>query len=271
MKFISDFIGFDRIRRTIYFSGSDTESKYNDNLKQLPDDWYYRDREISYTYNELGHRSRKISDLDFNNYILFLGDSYTEGIGLELETTYPYLTAKKLNMDYYNLGLGGAGLDIMFYNLSVWLTRFPKPKYISIYWSDPTRYLTFGRGDISQELQTCSHWSVEKDFLKMHEYGIKTEYFDCRAKLYVKMIIKMLKFYNIPHSNITFVDYNANLLPELKKFREIQNTWSCPYDFARDRLHVGIKHHNHVSDYLVSYYHDKYKDARDNQDTRGQI
>lgn len=127
----------------LYFSGQDSEDLYTAHLKSMPLDWYYRNNILSYRYNSLGHRSKNIDEIDLENYILFVGCSHTEGIGHILEDTYPYKVASLLNCDYYNLGIGGCGIDIMLHNLSMWLLNIPqKPKAIVWQWTDPVRYLT---------------------------------------------------------------------------------------------------------------------------------
>jgi DNA polymerase III alpha subunit len=69
-------------------------------------------RSVSVVDNVCKSINIKIEDIDLNNYILFIGCSHTEGIGLELQTTYPYLVSEELKCDYYNLGLGGTGIDV---------------------------------------------------------------------------------------------------------------------------------------------------------------
>ena len=72
-------------------------------------------------------------DIDLDNYILVIGCSQTEGIGLKIEDTYPYLLSKNLNCDYYNLGICGTGIDVLNYNLVTWFTKIKKPPKLLIY------------------------------------------------------------------------------------------------------------------------------------------
>jgi hypothetical protein len=122
------------------FTCSDTRQLYQQNLKTQPEDWIYRTKHISYNYNDNGHRCKNISDINLDNYILFTGCSHTEGVGLCLEDTFPYLLSQKMNYDYYNMGLGGIGLDILVYNLIIWFEKVKKPpKILIIQWPHNVR------------------------------------------------------------------------------------------------------------------------------------
>ena len=136
----NDFIGYHPQEHIASFSGSDTSTVYERNLKTKPEDWYYRTNKISYIRNSNGHRCKTIEDIDLDNYILTVGCSHTEGIGLHLEDTYPYLLSKKLNCDYYNLGMGGTGIDILNYNLVIWFSKIKKPpKLLIVQWPNHVR------------------------------------------------------------------------------------------------------------------------------------
>ena len=257
-----DLIGCNNPSEKIYFTGSDTRKLFLQNVKKMPDDWYYRSADISYVYNKHGHRCKEIDDLDFDNYILFSGDSHTEGVGLELEKTYSFKTAKSLNSDYYNLGLGGTGLDYMMHNLLVWLSKFPKPKYICLYFSDYTRFLRSEDGLIETFTESGS-WDTDNDVETMLVAGENCGFFHTRFNLFCLQLKNLLNFYNVPYTNISLVYSN---IPNLN-FKVFERNQKC---VARDLQHAGIDTHNIITDYLVSYYNDKYLDARDNNYSRGQ-
>ena len=135
-----DFLGYHALEHNVLFSGSDTLEIYENNLKTKPIDWYYRTNQISYVRNKNGHRCKNIEDIDLNNYILTIGCSHTEGIGLKLEDTYPYLLSQMMNCDYYNLGIGGIGIDILNYNLVTWFSKIKNPpKLLVVQWPHRAR------------------------------------------------------------------------------------------------------------------------------------
>ena len=153
------FLGHHPDYHNVNFHGSDSKELFEYNLKVQPADWYYRTHEITYIRNSNGHRCREIKDIDLDNYILFVGCSHTEGVGLELEKTYPYLLSQKMNCDYYNLAVGGTGIDVLNYNIVTWFAKVKKPpKLLIVQWqrqgrvtvknfsnkSDPNYWYTYG-------------------------------------------------------------------------------------------------------------------------------
>lgn len=229
------------------------KAKYNVLLQRMPDDWYYRTVDVTYKLNNYGHRSKNIDEIDTNNYILFIGDSHTFGVGLELEKTYAYLTAQDLNMTYYNLSVGGTGLDFMFYNLNMWLTKFPKPKYISICWTDPHRVTLATKDNIA--FSPTGSWSKQVDEQQLIIAGNVTGYFRTRALLYYNLLESIFNFNKVPYSSISFYP----LYPTHFKFKN----FGCNQidGFARDGDHGGNKLNRAIADYIISDYKTKYSNA----------
>ena len=126
MKLHNDFIGVNDSNTILSFLPSDTEETYQKNLLSEGDSWYYKTAKITYEINENGHRCKSINDINLDNYILFAGCSHTLGIGLELDKTYPFMVSHLLGCDYYNLGMPGAGIDVLEYNLLMWFSKVKK-------------------------------------------------------------------------------------------------------------------------------------------------
>lgn len=239
----NDFIGCTESNRTLHWSGTDSKENYLKNLKKVSDDWYYKDRIINYTYNSTGHRSKELDDLDHENCILFFGDSHTEGIGLEVETTYPYLVSKDLGLDYYNFGLGGSGIDVLFYNLNVYLMKYPKPKYISIYYSDNTRFVI----KVDDAYKLCGLWRDDNDVTNFVRYGDSTGYFVTKTELFINLIELQMKTKQIKHSNITLLDYDLPC--------KVRRYGMAEYDLARDLAHGGRILHRKIADDIIKDYY----------------
>jgi hypothetical protein len=82
--------------------------------------------EINYNFNSYGYRCN-----EFNNQeILILGCSHTEGHGLPVELTWPYLLSKTMNQDYINLAKGGEGAQAQVTKAFQFFKEFYNPKYI---------------------------------------------------------------------------------------------------------------------------------------------
>lgn len=214
-KFNNNFIGH-VTNTSLKFSGSDNEERFNKNLKTQSEDWYYRNADITYDYNENGHRCKNISEIDLDNYILFSGCSHTEGTGLELEKTFPYLVSTTLGMDYYNLALGGSGTDVMTYNLVAWINTVKKPpKAVVIVWTYENRFLSI-LDDNNVELHQVS--GPYNDLSRFMALGQQTGYFSSKKELSKRMA-------RLCYSESTIIDMDVM---DHQKF-----------DFARDLMHSG--------------------------------
>jgi hypothetical protein len=230
MQFNNSFIGYSCPNTIHSFLGGDQEEQYLANLKTQPKDWYYRDNKITYDINKHGHRSRNIEDIDLDNYILFTGCSHTEGVGLELEKTFPYLVANALEMDYYNLGLGGSGIDIMAHNLMVWIHTVKKlPKALVIMWPQTTRFAVLENKVteiFSLEVPSCTTSSKIEKFMTMGEE------------------IRFFETVSVRSKKLIDTAYDCKI---------IHPGWEMlgGDDKARDLSHAGIQSNQNVADYLV--------------------
>jgi len=82
--------------------------------------------EIDYNFNSFGYRCNEFD----NQEILTLGCSQTEGHGLPLELTWPYILSKKMNKDYISLAKGGDGAQAQITKAFQFFKEFYHPKYI---------------------------------------------------------------------------------------------------------------------------------------------
>lgn len=210
-----NFIGYPSNHITKFWGG-DKEHIYLENLSKQPDDWYYKTADISYVYNSLGHRCKNIEDIDLDNYLLFTGCSHTEGIGLELEKTFPYIVSQSLGIDYYNLAIGGSGADIMTHNLITWLSTVKKlPKALIIMWPAKIRFCLK-----EQEMWTVyNSGAKEPNMLRFMTLGDQIGYFDTIRLLNEKLI-------NTCYSDTKIVNLDSAYIPYV--------------DHARDLAHPGI-------------------------------
>ncbi len=229
LRVTNGFLGF-RLQGNLSYVDHDNEELFLKNLKDKPNDWYYRDKEIIYSYNNLGHRSKNIEDVDLDNYILFTGCSHTEGIGLELDKTYANIVAKELNCDYYNLALGGSGIDTMMHNLNLWLHTIKKqPKYIICQWPDPNRFITYE----SDVFHAHGLWEKDPNILNFILAGDTNCYFKARVMLAKILIASM--------NNVIKVSLLSN--ENEVHFKR--------YDIARDGLHYGIESNRILAEHIL--------------------
>jgi len=234
MQFFDNFIGYETQHHNEEFSGSDTEELFKKSLLTKPDDWYYRTHPISYIRNSTGHRSKELGDLDLDNYILFTGCSLTEGIGLELEKTYPHIVSNKFNADYYSLALGGTGPDVVMYNLVQWynIVKTP-PKALVIQWPCNARYSVINKEKGQDHLTSIGPWMAKDnpDIGKFLTYGeLSTVLYFSSKKTIAERLIKSL--FTCPVIYFEMTDFA---------------TFDTVGDQGRDQVHPGMKFQNHTA------------------------
>ena len=235
------FIGHHVTNKTEYWEHPTSQKAFKDALKTMPGDWYYKDVEITYSYNSLGHRTKEIEDVDLNNYLLFIGCSHTEGIGIESDKIYPHLLAKKLNCDYYNLALGATGIDVVLHNLTIWFSTIPKkPKALIIQWPDFTRMIT---GATVNNLEPRCLWHKVDEYTRFVNLGIDLEFFEAK-KLMAHYIVQALQVPTVYFGLHKVIPFNGDTIIE------------PVVDYARDLSHPGVKSHENfaesIHDYLIN-------------------
>jgi len=204
--------------------GFDTEDLYQRNLKVVDSNWLYRSTRVEYSRNSCGHRSKEFDQLD-KDFYLFVGCSLTVGSAVPLENTYPYIVSKNNNVDYYNLAVEGAGVDLVSYNLSKWFLNIKKkPKRIIIQWPELAR--TFrGLGD---EIIPLGPWS-DNTLKNIKELKQEVENFNS-----VSCTDYFFHYANIIKDAVRAMCYDTELV-EINNFEII--------DVGRDLKHPGIESH----------------------------
>ena len=238
MKLVNNFLVANDPGFNSEFIGGDSEEMFAKSLKTMPENWYYRDVKINYSYNNLGFRCKNTNEIDSSNYILFSGCSHTEGIGLELEKTFPYLISNQLGMDYVNLAVSGSGIDTLDYNLHVWINKFiHKPKLIVIQYPDHSRFLSKYPG--YDHFIESGSWQKDEEIIGFIARAEEIGLFHARKFLIHRLISHIL---NIPTLTVNFHSlalYDSSCLT----LRRI--------DRARDLSHAGIKSHQEITNLVL--------------------
>lgn len=131
-----------RANTTALWLPSDTKENYVPILRTgRPNK--YKDTDITYQFNEFGFRCDSFN-LSSELPIVFLGCSYTEGIGLPINKVWSNIFLKKIcettgkNIPYWNLALGGKGIDNQIGLLHDFITLH-SPQYIFCLFPPPGR------------------------------------------------------------------------------------------------------------------------------------
>ena len=190
--------------------------------------------------NLLGHRSKDLDKLNLNNYILFAGCSITWGVGLDVEETYPYLTAKSLNLDYYNLAIPGGNIELAIVNIFSFLKNIKeKPKFIVLQYPGPHRFLL---SDDLINFKNVGPWVEIPEERNVLVDLYQTKYLYTKYYLWVQLA----KCINVP---VIHINHENN--PFAKRF--IDTLVIKHLDFARDNSHSGVKTHLNFTNILVEH------------------
>lgn len=239
MKFYNyNLIGSPTSNVVSNFSHTDSEHLLTKNKEKIKD-WVYNNIQIEYSYNENGHRCKALKDIDLDNYILFVGCSNTEGIGLKLEHTFPYIVSSKLSSDYYNLGIGSTGIDVMEYNLFTWLKNVhAKPKFIVVQWTDYSRFLS--KNLDYETFLPCGAW-LEDTYVKRFITDAEITNHNKARKFIFENLLKYaildIPIIRIQHSALKYYDEKTLFWPRA--------------DQARDLIHPGIKSNEYIANLIL--------------------
>jgi len=219
--------------------------EFERNLKTQPADWIYRTKKVTYQHNSYGHRSIEPTELG-NNFFITIGCSNTYGQSLCLEDTWPHQLSKLTGMNYYNLGLGAAGVDITALNLSLWFKNIKlKPKAVIILW--PESHRKFFK-DEDGRLGPLGPWVVLREDIMRSHY--KTETAQEAFIDYKKLIMTGA----MEH----YAEIVKTTTEEMIKSQGIKlvvaNDFLTYDDHARDLKHPGIESCKNLATQLTKFF-----------------
>lgn len=166
------------------FMGMDSESLLNDNLKNMPSDWRWRNEKVTYTLNSQGFRCAEFETIDWNNSILVIGDSTGFGTGVDDSQTCTKQLADLTNRSVINLSQDGASAMYLWANTSILVENNINPIGVIYIWPSSSRVVEFSSNNLIQHrgiwgdvlenslgFQWCMHPHQGDQFFK---YAIKS-------------------------------------------------------------------------------------------------
>jgi hypothetical protein len=224
--------------QTLDWLPMDTEELYKFNLKNRYNElesngWI--DNPVTYRFNSDGFRCGEFSQ---DTGILFLGCSFTQGIGVHVEQVWPELVSQQLNMQCFNLGQGGSSADTAFRLCQGWIDKI-LPKIIVFALPPDNRIELIVNGharDVSPVWSWCDHYSnYLKDWITDDDNANLNQ-------LKNKLAIKML----CGDRGIKYVEIDPHAISSRMRGR------TFPMDFGRDLMHPGPIYHSNVAKIVLS-------------------
>lgn len=116
------------------------EDSFFRDLKTQPEDWKYRNKEVTYTFNSQGYRvDKEFNQIDWKNSIVVFGCSMVFGEGVSDDETLPYFLGKLFNRQVINLGVPSCSNEFILDNAVRMKKKYGMPYAMIMMWTVPNR------------------------------------------------------------------------------------------------------------------------------------
>ena len=233
-----------RANSTSPFGGSDTQELFESNCKNpetkaLLQQHGWLDRPIEYRYNQQGYRCPEFDDRE--NFIA-LGCSFTEGVGVPVEQSWPAMLSSTMGLHGWNLGIGGAS-QMSVARLLPMAVNLLKPKFVVILLPPSSRIDVIAANGFS-DTYSPSH---QKDAIWFTHAKVTSSYLknwfanDENAALSTKMVLAYLESISKELSMPIIIINSDQARTELHYMR----------DLARDLRHDGPRVSRSIADMFL--------------------
>lgn len=232
-----DFIGSEYKSKTVLWDGgNDTFKTFRKTAKKKPEDWYYRNKKLSYEMNSHGFRAPEFDKVSWKDSVVVIGCSTTMGVGNAVEDCVPSILETIIDMPVINMGISGSAVDHACWNSLVLHEHYPKPKALVHIWSNIARYTDFLVDPIADNrlpkydiLGTMMQ--PQSCIPQMDRYCVRHSW-DVRSKMYTWADRALWKN-QLPYVEASFFKNTKADLPHIGFVEEI--------DQARDQDHPGYQ------------------------------
>lgn len=216
-------------------------------------------KHINYEFNNYGFRCNNFDNWKNHNHrIAYLGCSYTEGIGLELEDTWPKVfhnivcEQHKIKMPFWNLSGAASSTDHLTRYLYHYIEML-RPQIVVCYLPNLERRERWVGDYFSANtlVDVFGNQRLNKIFLKEEYVEYQTE----KNFAMIDLLLENINSYMVVHSashnfnidlkNIKIIDFNADIM-----------YYDSRLDVARDGLHPGPKSNKVFAERMYEYIKD---------------
>ena len=197
---------------------------------------------ITYKINSYGFRCDEFDDRDC---MLALGCSFTIGIGLPVESTWPQIVGRQLGLVPYTMAWGGTSADTCFRLAEYWIPRL-SPKAVFMLAPPPSRfelirasgvppienYMPQSESNSASEIDSfLKHWHTMEENARLNQK---------KNKLAIRAMCAK--------AGVPFLVYDA--FDHMAMSRE-------EIGYARDRMHGGPGGHIRLAERMLNDYSKK--------------
>jgi hypothetical protein len=119
--------------------GTDTEERFQENLKSQPGGWQWRNQQITYKLNSQNYRAPEWDSIDWGNSVIMFGCSHVFGVGVDEDQTLGYYLSELLNKPVINLGIPGGSSMALWINTEKLLNYRINPLAVIYNWPSANR------------------------------------------------------------------------------------------------------------------------------------
>jgi hypothetical protein len=239
----NNFLPLDNSPHSKHWSGSDTKELYEKNLKIQPQDWYYRNHSVTYTYNSKGYRTKEFNKIDWAESIVILGCSYVYGVGVDDAHTLSQQLENIMQIPVINLGQGGSSINYNLHNSVILSAGYPTPRAVIMAWPHHSRCVYYDK----YELYHYGPWNSEKD--SYMDLWSKKEYNTiANAVMAQKIFQQVWKDRTVIHE--VAYDYATSELLDCKQCIHIDNARDIPG--PNEKGHPGPNTNRNIAEMIYN-------------------
>jgi hypothetical protein len=216
-------------------------------------------RLCTYTYNELGFRGDSIHKDGFK--IMSIGDSNTEGVGVNNDETWPAQFSKLIsNGVNHNFGMGGRSNDYISRCLITYYD-FIKPDLVLIMYTSPQRRELYTKDGGLEPFMITSQWGYTEETEEGREIQhslttIQNDYQDFMNWYKNHLLIK----YFLESKKCNWLWNGWMGIPTTyNEFNRFDGTYGSFIDDAVDNIHPGPKHNQNYSKSLLNHIYSNFR------------
>lgn len=241
-----------------YGSAPQGKSKYlfTDHPKMWKDRNTVQSAEVYYTCNKDGYREREWNEINWNNFILFLGDSFTFGLGVRQRETIPFYVENKTNICCVNLSIPGASLELLT-QLSLIIKEKADPTAVVLQYPHEKRLYdpitaTY-HGNLGRWIET---WPDMVPIESRDLYNVWASN-SIRATTKINFYSNILRHIWKDNCYLEWTSYDG--VSSQLEIPTFDSNFCNKSDLARDGFHLGKRKNKQIAYQIVNYLEKKNK------------
>lgn len=231
--------------QTVEWFSSDNLVAYKENLAKGLVPEHYQDVTIQYSFNSMGYRCAELDTYQEKDFIIGMGCSYTQGVGLHQSEIWCEHLAHSMNKQCMNLGQEGSGVDFsLFQTVNYLNSGLPLPSAVFVQNSHDVRRfeVTHTTYQIEQDVGEPGIMLRDTNMSTVHDdYGSTVTHKFQNGK-WIDAITHMWNGVGVPVIHWCYdidcdSEFADNIVWKFPWQHQLAEDWTA--DVARDNMHNG--------------------------------